>query len=412
MGGACHRSARVIPCGATDFVKILIAPDKFKDALTSHEACEIIAAALAVINPESEVDLCPLTDGGEGFTEILTKSVGGRLEHVRVRNARGMPVTAPVGFVQWDRVPAAARELLGLQGLAPHDRIALVGMASASGLEQLPIDQRNPWRANSGGTGELLLHARLQGARAVLLGIGGSATHDLGLGALHAVGARLLKKDGGEVDWPSPDRWSEIGKIVPPTDRWPPIRIACDVANPLLGARGAAQVYSVQKGLHPDEIPALEAATNEMAAIICSSAHRQLASAAHPGAGAAGGIAFGLGAFLQAERVEGAELVTRWLSLETRVAAADLVITGEGCYDASSLEGKGPGAVIRLAEKSGKPLHFFAGAALIPSQGRCHLHVITPSDQLLPLALRNCSKNLLQAVKSIFAPGPSVPMPR
>lgn len=385
-------------------MKILIAPDKFKDALSATDACETICAALVEIYGQKlEADLCPLTDGGEGFVEILTRSCGGRTETVRTRNARGHAVSAHVGFVRWSDVPPNARALLGLGALDAHAEIALVGMAAASGLEQLPTDQRAPWLTTSFGTGELLAHARRQRAQAVLLGIGGSATHDLGVGALQAMGCSFSNEQGGAVHPVHPQRWPEIVRLHCPSNDWPPIRIACDVTNPLFGERGAAHVYSVQKGLLPAEIPALELATERMARLLCAHAVTSFETTAAPGMGAAGGIAFGLRTFFRAEIVEGATLVREWLALETRVRAADLVITGEGRYDASSLEGKGPGSVVRLAAAHRKPLHFFAGAAQIAPGRGTELHVITPPGQPLPEALRHARSNLRESARKAFA---------
>lgn len=388
-------------------MKFLIAADKFKDALSALDACEIIAEALAELDAALQTDCCPLTDGGEGFAEILTRSCHGRIETVHTCNARGRTLTAPVGFVPWTQVPLAARARLKLDTLHDDDEVALVGMASASGLEQLSADERDPWQASSLGTGELLVHARRRGVRAILLGIGGSATHDLGLGALRAMGCRFSDEDGANIDRVNPDRWATIARIdLPPRD-WPAVRIACDVTNPLLGQRGAANVYSAQKGIRPDEIPALESATERMARLLCAHADAPFETTAGRGMGAAGGIAFGLRTIFGAELVEGAPLVSEWLSIEARIAAADCVITGEGRFDASSLEGKGPGSVVRLAVAHGKPVHFFAGAAQISPGEEVELHVITPPGDLLPRALKNARANLRRAVRDVFRDPPA-----
>ncbi|MBX3737965.1 MAG: glycerate kinase [Candidatus Didemnitutus sp.] len=381
-------------------MKILIAPDKFKDALSAADVGETIRTALAEMHGRKvETDLCPLTDGGEGFAEILTRSCGGRMETVPTRNARGCAIRAPVGFARWGRVPQSARALLGLGDFDADAEIALVGMASASGLEQLSAEQRAPWLATTCGTGQLIAHARRQGARAVLLGIGGSATHDLGVGALQAMGCSFFDEGGRRVDSVHPGRWVAVVRAAFPTNDWPPIRIACDVINPLLGERGAARVYSVQKGLGPEEIPALEAATERMARLLCAQANTSFETTAAPSMGAAGGMAFGLATVFRAGIVEGAALVREWLSLEARIDAADLVITGEGRFDESSLEGKGPGSVLRLAAAHGRPVHFFAGAASIAPSGGVRLHLITPAGQPLVEALSHARSNLREAVR-------------
>lgn len=383
-------------------MKILIASDKFKDALSAFEVCETIETALTELNADIETECCPLTDGGEGFAEILTRSCVGRLETVSTRNARGRVLTATIGFVPWSQVPPAARERLQLDTLREVDEVALVGMASASGLEQLPTRERNPWHASSLGTGELLVHARQRGARAIVLGIGGSATHDLGLGALHAMGCRFSDENGKAVDEVTPHRWATIARITSPTSDWPPVRIACDVTNPLLGRRGAAYVYSTQKGILLDEIPALEAATERMARILCAHKGTSFDTAADRGMGAAGGIAFGLRTILGAQLVEGAQLVGDWLSLEARIQTIDCVITGEGRFDLSSLDGKGPGRVVQLAAAHRKPVYFFAGAAQVSPEKGFELHVITPPGEPLSSALENARANLRSSVRSVF----------
>jgi glycerate kinase len=239
------------------------------------------------------------------------------------------------------------------------------------------------------------------GAGAVLLGIGGSATHDLGLGALSALGFEFRGADGAKIRPPVPAQWPRLtrieGALYPSI---PPIRIACDVSNPLLGPRGAAAVYAPQKGLLPEDFERLEAATARMAALLIAASGASPNLPKLPGAGAAGGISFGLMAAAGALVLPGFELVSAWLNLEARVASADLVVTGEGRFDESSSEGKGPGAVAAQARRLGRPAHVFAGE--IRGKSAAHLHAITPEGMPLDRALREARANLTAEVRRIF----------
>ena len=384
-------------------MRILIAFDKFKHSLSAPQACELAASALRDLQPGWSLDLCPLTDGGEGFCEILTHAVGGTFRTVTATGPRGDPVNARFGLVSLDKIPAAARALLAMPDRAPPGPVALVEMAQASGLALIPPDRRNPWQTTSAGTGELIRAAHAAGARAILLGIGGSATHDLGLGALGALGLRFLTADGHLLPSPTPDHWPEIARIDGqlPCDL-PPIRIACDVANPLLGPDGAATVYGPQKGLTSARILELDNASARIVDLLAGHTGRSGDLATTPGAGAAGGIAFGFLCAADARLVPGSDLVSAWLDLDARLAAADLVITGEGRFDASSLSGKGPGARLARARSLGKPVHVFAGQIAVPPADGCQLHAITPASHAQDRALREAAANLVRAVKTVF----------
>ena len=385
-------------------MRVLIAFDKFKHSLSAPQACDLAASALRDVRPDWSIDLCPLTDGGEGFCEILTHAAGGTFQTVTVTGPRGDPVAARFGLVSPDKIPVAARVLLALPANPAPGPIALVEMAQASGLALLAPGRRDPWHATSVGTGELIRAAHDAGARAILLGVGGSATHDLGLGALAALGLRFLTADGLPLPSPTPDRWPEITRIDGqlPHDL-PPIRIACDVANPLLGPNGAAAVYGPQKGLTPDRILELDNASARLARLLAGHAGRPDDLADTPGAGAAGGIAFGFLCAADARLVPGSDLVSAWLDLDARLAAADLVITGEGRFDASSLSGKGPGALLARARSLGKPVQVFAGQIAVPPSEGCRFHAITPESHPQDRALREAAPNLVRTLKTVFA---------
>ncbi len=366
-------------------MRALIAFDKFKDALSAAAACQVAADALRARHPEWELDLCPLTDGGESFGEILTKAGNGRLDYHNVTGPLGASVRAPVGFVDATALPTPVRSRLAL---THADRVAVIGMASASGLELVPPERRDPWRTTTRGTGELIGRARDAGATVILLGVGGSATNDLGVGALAALGWTFDRD-------PLPENWPHIRQVGGGA-KLPRIFIACDVVNPLLGPRGATATFGPQKGLKPADVPRLEAEMARIAALLCTASGQPFAATETPGAGAAGGIAFGLMVAAGACLTPGFDLVSDWLGLSEKIAAADLVLTGEGRFDATSLAGKGPGSLVREARRLGKTAHVFAGSLGVAADP--FHHAITPAGLPLPAALARCPELLAAAV--------------
>lgn len=297
--------------------------------------------------------------------------------------------------------------MLGPAAARPEGSVAVVEMAAASGLALLPPEMRDLMQASSVGTGELLRAAATTGARAILLGVGGSATHDLGLGALSALGIRYSGAAGEALaplvpaDWPF---LREISGRIPGT--FPPILIACDVNNPLLGRNGALAIYGRQKGLRAADAAGLEAETGRVASIVCRHFGQSEELAQTPGAGAAGGIAFGLIAAAQARILPGFDLVSSWIDLDDRLSAADMVVTGEGRFDASSLNGKGPGAIVRRALAQGKLVHVFAGEiALARKIPGLLTHAISPQGMPLAEALAEAPALLSEAVRKALAEG-------
>jgi glycerate kinase len=383
-------------------MRILIAFDKFKDALSAHDACRAAAEALSHINPDFEIDLCPLADGGDGFQAILTDSVLG--EHITylVDGPRGGLTEATLGIVKSASLSDATRSLLKLQKTPASNEsvIAVIEMASASGLSLLPENLRDPWQTSSQGTGQLLLIAKELNAEAIVLGVGGSATHDLGFGTLSALGLNFLREDGSRINNPIPKVWNQISTITGLVPELPPLRIACDVTNTLLGPRGAATVYALQKGLPKDEIQKLELETSKAAKQLCRALSQDENLVAVPGSGAAGGICFGLMAAAKAELVPGFNLVSMWLNLEKRIKTADIIITGEGRFDQSSLEGKGPGAILELAKVMNKKIHIFAGE--VKPTPTDFIHQITQVGSPLAEALKNTETNLKQSIAHVF----------
>jgi glycerate kinase len=387
-------------------MRVLVAFDKFKDSITAAKACAAAADAIASTRGGWVLDECPLSDGGEGFADILTRSVEGTPRRIDVTGPRGLTVAASFGIVSADRIPDAARSMLGAAA-GPGDSVAVVEMAAASGLALLAPEMRDLMRASSVGTGQMLLAAAATGVRAILLGVGGSATHDLGLGALGALGIRYVGAAGEALDPLVPVDWPflrEISGAVPAA--FPPILIACDVENPLLGKNGALAVYGRQKGLRPKDAETLETETARVAATLCRYFGRPGDLTGVPGAGAAGGIAFGLMAAANAKLLPGFELVSSWLDLEDRLSAADMVVTGEGRFDESSLSGKGPGTVVRRALAQGKLVHVFAGEITLARKIPGLLtHAISPPGMPLTDALKEAPALLSEAVRKALSEG-------
>ena len=323
------------------FLRILVVSDKFKDSLSAPEACAAIARGLARRWPEAVIEECPIADGGEGFTAALDGPLCGRWIEAPCHDALGRPIQA--GYLVADRAGGA---------------VAVMEMAAASGLWRIAAHERDILRANTFGTGELMRHAaQREQVQRIILGIGGSATNDGGAGMAAALGVRFLDSGGLPLD-PSPGalagRLTRIdrAKRIP----LPPVTVACDVTSPLLGPSGATRVFGPQKGADASSIPVLEAA---LEAMVKTSGGE--AAAAIPGAGAAGGLGFGLVHFADASLMPGFDLLAGLTGLADRIAATDLVVTGEGSLDAQTLAGKGPAGVARLARLLGKPVWAFCG---------------------------------------------------
>ncbi|MDD2762963.1 MAG: glycerate kinase [Opitutaceae bacterium] len=388
-------------------MRILIAFDKFKGSLSAPQACELAARALRQQHRDWRLDLCPLTDGGEGFTDILTKAAGGRMTAFKVTGPRGGLVDACLGLVAPHNMPAPARQLLHREDPEPRPEkpIAVMEMAAASGLGLLAPEYHDPWQTTTYGTGQLIRAAAELQADAILLGVGGSATNDLGLGALAALGLEFRGVSGEKIRPPIPATWKQIGRLdgeVFPA--LPPIYIACDVTNPLLGPRGAAAVYGPQKGLRREDLPQIESLMEHMARMLGDYCGRPFSLAETAGTGAAGGLPFGLLTGARARLVPGFGLVSAWLDLKARIAAADMVMTGEGCFDESSLSGKGPGAVAKQAQALGKTVHIFAGKHPHMRQwAGWHLHPIAPAGYSLEQAVRETSDLLARNIQAVFS---------
>lgn len=313
--------------------RYLIAPDKFKGSLSAPEAAAAIAEGIRRIDPDAVLDLCPIADGGEGFMVTLISTLDGKW------------ITCPA-------VDALGREIESRYVLAitPEGPTAILEMAETAGLWRLEANERDPLRATTRGVGMQIAHAVSRHAvTRIILGLGGSATNDGGYGMAAALGVGFT---GGE-DLASIRQVDLTSRIV-----LPEITAACDVDNPLLGPRGATAIFSAQKGASPQDQFALENALTHLVEVSGGEA-----AAAIPGAGAAGGLGFGLLHFAGARLSSGFDLLADLLDLKNRISAADHVITGEGSLDHQSLGGKGPVALARLARSLSKPVTAFCGIA-------------------------------------------------
>lgn len=344
---------------------ILIAPDKFKGSLSALAAAEAIARGFRAVWPGATMDLAPIADGGEGFAEALASALGAEWVKVRSVDAIGRPIDARYAWLR-------------------GEKLAVIEMSEASGLWRIAPEDRDPLRADTFGTGLLLADAIARGAERVLIGIGGSATTDGGAGLARALGCRFVNRDGVEYR-PTPGTLALLERIERPSSlRLPEIVAACDVQNPLLGVRGAARVYGPQKGADADRVEDLERAMVRLADVCAASFgkdHRDT-----PGAGAAGGLGFGLLTFCDATIRPGFDIIAETAHLEDRIAAADLIVTGEGRLDDQTLDGKGPVGVAALARKHDKRVIGFAGSVTPAAERAGLFDTLVPIADGLPLA--------------------------
>ena len=322
-------------------MKIVIALDSFKESLTAAAACDAVARGFRAVLPQAAYHCVPMADGGEGTTAALVAARGGAWRDVLVQDPLARPVTARYG-----RLP---------------DGSAVMEMAEAAGLHLLAPAERDPRLTSTFGVGEMLRHALADGARHIILGIGGSATNDGGAGMLQALGARLLDADGREL----PRGGAALARLhradlsgLHPALQTVTLDVACDVNNPLCGANGASAIFGPQKGADATTVAELDAALAHYAAVLTASGLPDRRE--QPGAGAAGGLGYAL-ALLGANLTSGIGLVMQAAGLAAALQDADLVITGEGRLDGQTRLGKVPLGVLRLAQQHGVPVIALAG---------------------------------------------------
>ncbi|EKS7427672.1 glycerate kinase [Enterobacter cancerogenus] len=371
-------------------MKIVIAPDSYKESLSALEVATAIENGFRDIFPTAEYVKLPVADGGEGTVEAMVAATGGRIVPV--------DVTGPLG----ERVD-------GFYGLSGDEQSAFIEMAAASGLERVAPSKRNPLITTSWGTGELIRHALDAGVKHIIIGIGGSATNDGGAGMVQALGAKLLDAHGQPVGQGGGELANLVRIDVSELDRRLAdcrIEVACDVTNPLTGEEGASAIFGPQKGATPEMIVTLDNALEHYAQVIARDLDIDVLHLA--GGGAAGGMGAALYAFCGAQLRQGIEIVTDALHLDEQVADADLVITGEGRIDSQTIHGKVPVGVARVAKRYNKPVIGIAGS-LTADVGVVHDHGIDAVFSViyticsLEDALENASENVRMAARNIAA---------
>jgi glycerate kinase len=330
-------------------MKIVLAPDSFKGSMTALEVCQALQEGAARVAPHAQFVVVPMADGGEGTTEALVAATGGSLRNVEA--------TGPL--------PSDRPKVTGQIGLTGDGRTAILEMACVSGLPLVPKAKRNPLHTTTYGTGELIRAALDAGARHLIVGIGGSATTDLGTGMAQALGARFFRAGDKEITEPmTGGLLAEVTHVdvskLHPAVKGCRIEVACDVDNPLLGPRGCAAVYGPQKGATPEIVAQLEANLSRAIDHVEKATGRQVRQT--PGSGAAGGLGAGLMAFLGAELRPGIRIVIDASGLAAKVAGADLVLTGEGQIDRQTAYGKTISGVARTAQAAGVPVVAVVGS--------------------------------------------------
>ena len=367
---------------------ILIAPNALKGSLSAPAAARAIAAGVRRALPRAELRLLPVADGGDGVLEVLEETLAGERVAARVPGPLGTLLDAHYIYV-------------------PDRRLALLEMARVAGLVLLRPEQYDPLHASTRGLGELLRAALDRGAEEILLGIGGSASNDGGIGMAAALGVRFWDGDGQAVE-PLACNLVRIQRIdtsgLDPRLKQTHVQLICDVDNPLLGARGATRVFGPQKGAGPAELERLEAGLAHLADL----AERQLGVSVRdlPGAGAAGGLGAGAMAFLGAELRPGTELVLELLDFDTALQGVDLVITAEGRLDAQTLDGKAPAVVARHAAARGIPCMVLAGGldadpAALRKAGFSGWQVIRPEGMPLADSMAQAERLLADAAERL-----------
>ena len=367
-------------------MKILIAIDSFKGSLSSKEAGEAIKSGILRVVPDANVVISPLADGGEGTVETLVEALGGSLETVRVKGPLFQEVEAHYGILteleksQAETESNTHRETLTKiyskthsdtypkTKFSPKDgKLAIMEMSQASGITLLSPAERNPLKASSYGVGQMILDAYYKGCRRFLIGIGGSATNDGGIGMLTALGFRFTKENGEEI-LPIGEGLKDLAGIE--NSSVPEgllqgllqcsFQIACDVENPLYGENGASLVYGFQKGGNKELLSQMDLWMKHFSELVKE--YNPAANPEAPGSGAAGGLGFAFRSFLQGELKSGVSLILEETGLSEKMQGADLVITGEGRLDEQSAMGKAPIGVAKLAKAQGIPVIAFAGA--------------------------------------------------
>ncbi|MCY9160088.1 glycerate kinase [Bacillus atrophaeus] len=371
-------------------MKIVIAPDSFKESLSALEAAHAIERGFKSVFPDAVYSKLPMADGGEGTVQSLVDATNGSMKE--------QFVTGPLG-----------ETVKAFYGLLGDGKTAVIEMAAASGLHLVPEENRNPLVTSTRGTGELILAALDSGVKHLIIGVGGSATNDGGAGMVQALGGRLLDQSGNNIG-PGGGALSQLVSIdVTDLDarlKDAKIEVACDVDNPLTGPRGASAIFGPQKGATPEMVHLLDRNLSRFADI----AERALGKSCRDieGAGAAGGLGASLLAFLDADLKRGIDIVLEFVSFEDAVKDADLVITGEGRIDSQTIYGKTPIGVAKAAKKYDVPVIGLAGSLSLDSDvvyehGIDALFSIVPGVITLPDAFEHAAHYMERTARNIAA---------
>lgn len=325
-------------------MKVVVAIDSFKGSLSSIEAGQAVKAGVLAAHPDANVIIKPLADGGEGTTDAFIEGLGGQRIDLIVTGPMGFPVSCYYGYLE-------------------KDKTAIIEMASASGITLVPAHQKNPLTASTRGVGEMILHALEKGCRHFIIGIGGSATNDAGIGMLKALGYSFLDEQGLDVG----EGAQALGKVasIDAKNRHPLLddcqfRIACDVTNPLCWENGATYIYGPQKGVTEAQKDSLDQDMAHFADVTETTLN--CAYKNYPGAGAAGGLGFAFLSYLHASLSPGVELILDAINLSDALNDADIVVTGEGQLDRQTAMGKAPVGVAKLAKAHGAKVLAFSGS--------------------------------------------------
>lgn len=372
-------------------MKVVVAIDSLKGSMSSIEAGEAIKSGVLKAIPEAEVVVRPLADGGEGTVEALVLGMGGRLETIEVTGPLGEKVNCTYGILE-------------------ERKTAIIEMSGAAGITLVLEADRNPLHTTTYGVGEVIKDAISKGCRHFIVGIGGSATNDGGIGMLQALGYGMLDKDGNQVSFGAKGLKEiktitddhVIGELKDCT-----FRVACDVTNPLCGEFGCSVVFGPQKGADPDLIIQMDGWLAYYAEL--TSEKYEKADANYPGTGAAGGLGFAFLSYTNAVLESGIKIILEETKLEDYIKDADIVVTGEGRLDGQTVFGKAPIGVAKLAKKYSKPVIAFCGA-VTEDAFICNEHGI---DAFFPILRRiqtleeamnpvNARENMIETVEQVF----------
>ncbi|ENM5729186.1 glycerate kinase [Vibrio mimicus] len=369
-------------------MKVVIAPDSFKESLTAKQVCDAIQAGLARVWNDAKFVAIPVADGGEGTVQSLVDATQGRIVEVKVMGPQGKRVEA-------------------FYGMLGDNQTAVIEMAAASGLHHVPIAQRDPKLTTSFGTGELIRHALDQGVTKLIIGLGGSATNDGGVGLLAALGARFTNADGEPIQLTG-GGLRELANIdlrdFDPRLQHCDLLVACDVNNPLCGDKGASAVFGPQKGATPDDVRLLDGALQQFGLLTEKVTGKAVLQSA--GAGAAGGMGAALLAYTHATLRPGIEIVLDTVQLAHQVSDADLVITGEGRIDSQTVHGKTPMGVAKVAKRFDVPVIALSGCTGENYQAvyQCGIDAVfaaVPRAMTLEDALKESDFNLADLAENV-----------